>query len=145
MFSFLVTVWIGTAFCFPFWVLYWFQTAFLFPFPNTIRVWDCLPYKVLYWFRTGSVLSRECPTTVFKKLRSRREALSFTKSIPVLLQRIDKLFKAALTFLSPFALLCFSSHLKSTKGGKPLIFWTLSAVGLHHCWSLFQKDFVCVC
>ena len=61
-------------------------TAFSFPFLNTIQVWDCLPYRVLYWFWTGSVSSRECPTTVFKKLWSRREALSFTKSIPVLLQ-----------------------------------------------------------
>ena len=70
--SFLATIWIGTA--------------FLFPFLSTIQVWDCLPYRVLYWFQTGSVSSRECPATVFKKLRSRREALSFTKSIPVLLQ-----------------------------------------------------------
>ena len=60
-------------------------TAFLFPFLSTIQVWNCLPYRVLYWFRTGSVSSWECPATVFKKLRSRREALSFTKSIPVLL------------------------------------------------------------
>ena len=70
--SFLVTIRIGTAFSFP--------------FLNAIRIWDCLPYRVLYWFWTGSVSSRECPATVFKKLRSRREALSFTKSIPVLFQ-----------------------------------------------------------
>ena len=35
---------------------------------STILVWDCFPFSVLYCFRTGSVSSRECPTTVFKKL-----------------------------------------------------------------------------
>ena len=49
-------------------VTVWIETAFSFPFLSTIRVWDCLPYRVLYWFWTGSVSSRECPTTVFKKL-----------------------------------------------------------------------------
>ena len=88
LFSFLVTIQTGTAFCLSFWVLYWFGTAFLFPFPSTIRVWDCLPSKVLYCFWTGSVSSQECLTTVFKKLQSRREALSFTKSIPVLLSEL---------------------------------------------------------
>ena len=53
---------------------------------STILVWDCFPFRVLYCFWTGSVSSQECPAIVFKKLRSRREALSFTKSIPVLLQ-----------------------------------------------------------
>ena len=65
-------------------ILVW--DCLLVSFLITIWVWDCLPYRVLYWFRTGSVSSRECPTTVFKKLQSRREALSFTKSIPMLLQ-----------------------------------------------------------
>ena len=65
-------------------ILVW--DCLLISFSDTIRVWDWLPYRVLYWFRTGSVLSRECPATVFKKLWSRREALSSTKSIPVLLQ-----------------------------------------------------------
>ena len=86
--SFLDTIWFGTAFWFPFWVLYWFETAFSFPFLSTIQVWDCLPYRVLYCFRSGSVSSQKCPATVFKKLQSRREALSFTKSIPVLLSEL---------------------------------------------------------
>ena len=140
--SFLVTIWIGTAFCFPFWVLYWFGTAFLFPFPSTIWVWDCLLYRVLYWFWTGSVSSWECPATVFKKLQSRREALSFTKSIPMLLQNwsaaqssCDVLY----LHLPRSVYLLFSSLLKSTKGGKPLIFWTLFAVGRHHYWSLSKR------
>ena len=42
--------------------------------------------SVLYnWIRTG-LPSRGYPANVFKKLRSRRETLSFTKSIPVLLK-----------------------------------------------------------
>ena len=88
----------GIALCFPFLLLYGlglpsgflscYYTVWdclLVSVLSTILVWDCFPYRVLYWFQTGSVSSRECPATVFKKLRSRREALSFTKSIPVLL------------------------------------------------------------
>ena len=69
------SVWTGIALCFPFFVTIRIGTAFLFPFLNTIWVWDYLPYRVLYWFWTGSVPSRECLATVFKKLQSRREAL----------------------------------------------------------------------
>ena len=65
-------------------ILIW--DCLLISFLNTIWVWDCLPFRVLYCFWTESVSSRKCPATVFKKLQSRREALSFTKSIPVLLQ-----------------------------------------------------------
>ena len=65
-------------------ILVW--DCLLISFLNTIWFLNCLPFKVLYCFHTDSVSSQECPTTLFKKLQSRREALSFTKSIPVLLQ-----------------------------------------------------------
>ena len=64
----------------------WFLDCLLISFLNTIWFLNCLPFKVLYCFQTDYVSSRECSTTLFKKLQSRREALSFTKSIPVLLQ-----------------------------------------------------------
>ena len=64
---------------------------------GTIQVWSevlkfwstyslgCVPHRVLYWIWTG-LPSRGYPANVFKKLWSRREALSFSKSIPVLLK-----------------------------------------------------------
>ena len=71
----------GFLFCY-----YTVWDCFLLSVLSTILVSDCFPFRVLYWFWTGSVSSQKCPATVFKKLQSRREALSFTKSILVLLQ-----------------------------------------------------------
>ena len=75
MLSFLVTVWIGTAFWFPFWVLYWFGTAFSFPFLLLYGLG--LLSRFLFWvlYKFGTVFLIEYYTSF-------RPVLSQVGSVP---------------------------------------------------------------